>query len=120
MAVAVTCEVGCLSVALSEVTTEVDRLEEEVTSEAVGVTSPVVSNEEVLTWVAVAEATETQWASKTKNETTCSHDGTTRQTKNEEGARSRLSSVQQTQCDDLTTLNHKKAAALNPSNKVRR
>lgn len=122
----VTCEVVCRSEVPTEVTTMGDHLEAEVTSgavevtsPAVEVTSPAVSNVEVPTWVAV-EATETQWVSRTKNEATCSLGGMTRQTQNEVGARSRLSSVQQTQCDDLTFGNSKKAAVLNTSNKDRR
>ena len=55
----VTCEVVCQSEVPSEVTSMGDHLEAEVTSGAVEVTSPVVSNVEVLTWVCV-EATETQ------------------------------------------------------------
>ena len=115
----VTCEVVCRSEVPTEVTTMGDHLEAEVTSGAVEVTSPAVSNVEVPTWVDV-EATETQWVSRTKNEATCSLGGMTRQTQNEVGARSRLSSVQQTQCDDLTFGNSKKAAVHNTSNKDRR
>lgn len=115
----VTCEVVCRSEVPTEVTTMGDHLEAEVTSGAVEVTSPAVSNVEVPTWVDV-EATETQWVSRNKNEATCSLGGLTRQTQNEVGARSRLSSVEQTQCDDLTFGNSKKAAVLNTSNKDRR